>query len=187
MNLAKTGSVGCLSAGEPTAQNPGRLAGFHVRGGVGEAMGRTFGFAAIGIAALLLAADSASAGGYHGGGSHGGGYYGHGGGHHHGGGTRVAVGINAPYWPYWWGPGAAWWGGAYWYPGSVWYGAPPWPGPSVVVQPPAQVYVERPTPTYVQPPPPPSTWWYYCPSSEDYYPNVPSCPQPWVKVAPRDE
>ena len=139
--------------------------------------------AVFGVAALLLGAASASAGGYRGGGYHGG--Y-HGGGHH--GGTQVSIGISAPYWPYWWGPGAAWWGGAYWYPGSVWYGGPPWPPPGVVVPPPGPVYVERPPPVYVErPPPAPKAWWYYCPSAEDYYPNVPSCPQPWVKVAPRDE
>jgi hypothetical protein len=23
-------------------------------------------------------------------------------------------------------------------------------------------------------------YWYYCPSYGDYYPNVPSCPDPWV-------
>ncbi len=30
-------------------------------------------------------------------------------------------------------------------------------------------------------------WWYYCESAGAYYPSVESCPEPWVKVAPRPE
>jgi hypothetical protein len=37
-----------------------------------------------------------------------------------------------------------------------------------------------PGPAY--PPPPAPTYWYYCPAYGDYYPNVPSCPEPWVPV-----
>ena len=29
---------------------------------------------------------------------------------------------------------------------------------------------------------PPPTYWYYCRSYGAYYPNVPSCPEPWVPV-----
>jgi len=25
---------------------------------------------------------------------------------------------------------------------------------------------------------------YYCPDSRDYYPNVPTCPSPWMQVLP---
>ena len=34
----------------------------------------------------------------------------------------------------------------------------------------------------VYPPPPAPTYWYYCPAYGEYYPNVPSCPEPWVPV-----
>jgi hypothetical protein len=29
---------------------------------------------------------------------------------------------------------------------------------------------------------PPPAYWYYCPSYGAYYPNVASCPEPWVPV-----
>jgi hypothetical protein len=31
-------------------------------------------------------------------------------------------------------------------------------------------------------PPPPQSYWYYCPAYGAYYPDVPSCPEPWVLV-----
>lgn len=66
-----------------------------------------------------------------------------------------------------------WWFGApypYWdYPGWA-YEQPP-----VTVEP----------PVYIQQPPPPAPYWYYCPSSNAYYPTVPTCPEPWVLVPPR--
>lgn len=77
-------------------------------------------------------------------------------------------------WPGWW----VWPGPAWWYP-------PPYydPYPRVVVEEPT-VYVEKPaTPT----PPPPDVYWYYCPSARAYYPTVPRCDEPWVKVPPRPE
>jgi len=36
-------------------------------------------------------------------------------------------------------------------------------------------------PTYAYEAPAPS-YWYYCPSYGAYYPNVSSCPEPWVPV-----
>ena len=36
-------------------------------------------------------------------------------------------------------------------------------------------------PVEVAPPPAPA-YWYYCPSAGAYYPNVQSCPEPWVTV-----
>jgi hypothetical protein len=30
--------------------------------------------------------------------------------------------------------------------------------------------------------PPPPAYWYYCPSAGAYYPNVPSCDEPWLPV-----
>lgn len=71
---------------------------------------------------------------------------------------------------------AFWWGPPYPY-----YSYPPY------YYPPAQVIVEEP-PIYVQQAPlPPATpvYWYYCPSALGYYPQVQSCPEPWVKVPPR--
>ncbi|HET7343289.1 MAG TPA: hypothetical protein VFL90_17615 [Methylomirabilota bacterium] len=79
----------------------------------------------------------------------------HGRGHGHGG---VFVGVA----PFWWDP---------WPPVYV---APP---PVVVQEPP--VYVEQ-APGSA----PPSAYWYYCPSANAYYPNVPTCPEPWVPVPP---
>ena len=99
-------------------------------------------------------------------------------------GGRVVVGVGVgPWWGWGWGPG---------YPG--WY-YPPYPAyytpPTVIVQSPP-VYVQ-PAPAPVPPapaPPPPAaqpsnSYWYYCPSSQGYYPNVPTCPEAWVKVPPR--
>ena len=122
--------------------------------------------------ALLALPLAAAAGGWHGG---------HGGWHGHGG-TNVVIGV---------GP---WWGGPYYYGGYYGYGPPapyyyvpqPYyvyaPAP-VVVEPP--VYVER------QPAPAPSaaapSYWYYCESAGGYYPDVPTCPEPWVPVPPRAE
>jgi hypothetical protein len=28
------------------------------------------------------------------------------------------------------------------------------------------------------------TYWYYCPTYQSYYPQVTSCPVPWVTVGP---
>jgi hypothetical protein len=92
--------------------------------------------------------------------------------------------------------------------GPGWWG-PPYryyhPRPYYIYSPPPTVIVEQP-PTYVQqpaappappPPPPPAppaprapsaqqTYWYYCESARAYYPNVPTCPEPWIKVPPRE-
>jgi hypothetical protein len=93
---------------------------------------------------------------------------GHGFPHHHPGfHTRVFFGVG----PFWWGPPA-------------WY----YPPPAYVYAPP--VVVQEP-PVYVQPPAPPApsgpAYWYYCQSANSYYPNVQSCPEAWIRVAPRTE
>ena len=31
---------------------------------------------------------------------------------------------------------------------------------------------------------PATAYWYYCASAQTYYPHIPSCPEPWVKVPP---
>jgi hypothetical protein len=49
--------------------------------------------------------------------------------------------------------------------------------PGYVYAPP--VYVD-PGPVYVDPGS--NGYWYYCQSLGGYYPNVPSCPEPWVTV-----
>jgi hypothetical protein len=33
----------------------------------------------------------------------------------------------------------------------------------------------------------PQSYWYYCSSAHAYYPAVPTCPEPWVKVPPRPQ
>ncbi len=34
---------------------------------------------------------------------------------------------------------------------------------------------------------PSESYWYYCGSAGAYYPTAPSCPEPWIKVAPRSQ
>lgn len=34
---------------------------------------------------------------------------------------------------------------------------------------------------------PAESYWYYCTSARAYYPTVPTCPEPWVKVPPRTQ
>ena len=72
------------------------------------------------------------------------------------------------------GPGYWWWGPPYpygWYP------------PPYYAYPPAAVIIEPP-PVYVEPPPP-TAYCYYCSSAQAYYPTVPTCPEPWIKVPER--
>jgi hypothetical protein len=79
-------------------------------------------------------------------------------------------------------------GPAFWWPHPTWYYPPPYyvyPPPAVVVQQPP-VYVQQPAPP-PPPPPPPTAYWYYCGSAKAYYPNVQTCPEPWIKVPPRPE
>jgi len=92
---------------------------------------------------------------------------------HHGRG-RVFIGVGPGIWwgpphPYWWGPPYPYYG----YPPPYYY-------------PPAPIVVEQPQ-VYVQPAPPaaPPAYWHYCRSAQGYYPQVPSCPEPWVQVSPR--
>ena len=32
---------------------------------------------------------------------------------------------------------------------------------------------------------PAQSYWYYCSSARAYYPTVPTCPEPWIKIPPR--
>ncbi len=114
---------------------------------------------------LLLLTPLPSQAERHGGhGGHGGGhsFHGHsfpgGHGHFHGGGPRFFAG---PIWP------APWW---YYPPPAYAYQPPP-----VIIQP---------APVYVAPPPPPQ-YWYLCQSFNAYYPQTPTCPEPWVMVPAR--
>jgi hypothetical protein len=102
-------------------------------------------------------------------------------GHRHFGGPRVFVGFGVypyPYYPYY----------PYYYYPPPYYAYPP---PVVVQEPP--VYVQQPQVQVTTPPPAPSTSstpeasWYYCPSGKGYYPSVQTCPEPWVKVPPRQD
>jgi hypothetical protein len=102
----------------------------------------------------------------------------------HRGGPHVFVGFGfGPYYPYY--P---------YYPYGYPYGyyPPPYtysPPPVVVQEPP--VYVQQP-PAAVAPGPQsqsvtPEAYWYYCASAKGYYPGVQTCPEPWVKVPPRQD
>jgi hypothetical protein len=91
------------------------------------------------------------------------------------GGTRVFVGV---------GVAPVWWGYPYWwYPPPSYVYAPP----TVVVQQPP-VYVEQ-QPALPTPPagsaPAPEQFWYYCQPAGEYYPNVQTCADPWIKVPVR--
>ncbi len=84
--------------------------------------------------------------------------------HHHGHyyrgwwGPRVVIGVPPPYW-----------GWAY---------PPPWVAyPPRVVHEEPEVYIERPDP-------PVEGYWHYCEPEGGYYPRIPSCPEPWIKVPP---
>jgi hypothetical protein len=130
---------------------------------------RTFGAAAIGLLLIAGTPGTASAGGRHG--------HGHGHGHHHHGGSPG----------YWWGGygyGYGYWPRPYYYPYYPYYPGPVVyaPRPVVVEQP---VYVER--DPAAAPAPQASSYWYYCESEGAYYPDVETCPEPWVPVPPRSE
>jgi hypothetical protein len=99
-----------------------------------------------------------------------------GGRHHFHGGPRVFVGLGIA--PVWW----------YGYPYPYWYYPPPYvyAPPTVVIQQPP-VYVEQQAPPAGSAPAAPQQYWYYCQPSGAYYPNVETCPEPWVKVPARSQ
>src|SRR5215470_17520235 len=80
-------------------------------------------------------------------------------------------------------------------PWPYWYAPPPvivQPSPVFIQQQP-QVIVQQAPPVIVQQPasPAPSQesssepsheYWYFCPSARAYYPTVPDCPDPWIRV-----
>ena len=90
--------------------------------------------------------------------------------------TRVVIGFGPAVY---WGP----------YPYPYWYYPPP---PYAVYAPPPVIIQEAP-PVYIQQTPPPAAapsgepYWYYCSGVNAYYPAVPSCPEAWIKVAPRPQ
>jgi len=89
--------------------------------------------------------------------------------HHHGGG-RVFVGVGVGVWPgFWWGPPYPYWYPPYYYP----------PAPVIVQQP--QVYIQQAPALPVA-----ANYWYYCSSAKKYYPEAPSCAEPWIPVPPRN-
>jgi hypothetical protein len=116
------------------------------------------------VALLLVHAEWSEAGGRHR--------------HHWHGGTRIFLGV-----------GPAFWYAPYYAPYPYWYYPPyhVYTPPTVIVQDPP-VYVQQ-EPTTAAPPAPPAaeSYWYYCPGSREYYPRVPSCSEPWIKVPPRQE
>jgi hypothetical protein len=94
------------------------------------------------------------------------------------------------------------WHGAHWHGPRVFVGfGPAWPAPWWYYPPPAYVYgpptvvVQQP-PVYVEQqaappagaaPAPPQQFWYYCQSAGNYYPNVSTCNEAWVKVPARSQ
>ena len=93
--------------------------------------------------------------------------------------ARVHWGVSIGLGPFWWG--------AYpygWYPPPNYYGYPPYGYPLSYGYPSAMT-VEP--PVYMQAPPPPPYYWYYCAPTQAYYPHVPTCTEPWIKVAPRPQ
>jgi hypothetical protein len=70
-----------------------------------------------------------------------------------------------------------------WVRGGHWHH--PWGGPRVIVGigPVFGWGFYAPPPYYVVTPPAASAW-YYCQSAHAYYPQVPTCPEPWVQVPP---
>jgi hypothetical protein len=122
----------------------------------------------VGLAALLCAAlpQQAEAGGRHRG-------HGHGHGHSHG---RYWFGFG---YPYYWGPPAVVLAPRYYAPYPPYYAAPypVYAPPRVMVQEPP-VYIERGSES--------SGSWYYCESAGEYYPEVETCDEPWIRVPARD-
>jgi hypothetical protein len=95
--------------------------------------------------------------------------------------SRVFIGVGPAFY---WGPPYPYY---YYPPPYVVYTPPPtvvYTPPPVVVQETPQVYIQQ-TPTPPAPAPAAEQFWYYCQSANAYYPATPSCPEAWVKVAPR--
>jgi hypothetical protein len=141
-------------------------------------MTRALFLAAIALGVAFAGAPQAKADGWrHHGHGHGGHWYGHYGyGYGYPGygypGPGFVIGFPGVYWGAPWPPYAA---GYYGY-----YGPGPYAiAPATVQAPP--VYVERQAPRSPAP-----SYWYYCPD-KGYYPDVPSCRVPWVKVPPRPD
>jgi hypothetical protein len=115
-------------------------------------------------------------GGGHGGGGHAGSHHGTAHGHH---GGRIVVGVG-PWWG-WWGGWPGWYYPPAYYPYYPYYPYDPYYAPpAIVTEPP--VYIQR----ELEVQPAPQAYWYYCESAAGYYPTVQSCPEPWLKVPPRD-
>lgn len=139
-----------------------------------------------------------SSGGWHGGGSsgwhggswnggwHGGGWYG---GHWHGG-TSVVVGFPG-YWPWYYPYYGYGYGYAYPYYAGY-YGAPAYSDPAQTIYNPGPVeYMEKGVNDVPAAPlqdnvtqPGAGEYSYYCIDPAGYYPKVPTCTKPWLKVVP---
>jgi hypothetical protein len=91
-------------------------------------------------------------------------------------GGRIVVGVG-PWWG-WWGGWPGWYYPPAYYPYYPYY--PYYAPPSTVTEPP--VYIQR----ELEVQPVPQAYWHYCESAAAYYPAVQSCPEPWLKVPPRD-
>jgi hypothetical protein len=133
------------------------------------------GLIVVAVNLVAVASSEARRGGHHHRGHHHHGHrhHGHHHGHHHH--ARFVFGFGH----------SVWWGGyPYWHYPPVVY------APAVVyAPPPPPVVVQEAPPVYLQQAPAPAPtaeqFWYYCQSAGGYYPTVSSCPEAWVKVAPR--
>jgi hypothetical protein len=130
------------------------------------------------VALTLLLTVSPGFAGRGGGDGRGGGGHSQGGGKHHGGGTHSHGGhfhhkhFHHGGSAFFFRGGPWWWGAPYWYSPYYYY-------------PPVYRYVPPPEPpVYFQRSPDPA-YWYYCQDLSGYYPDVPQCPTPWLKVLPR--
>ena len=103
-------------------------------------------------------------------------------GHFHGG-TRVFVGVGPGFW---WGAPYPYYGYGYYPPYYSYY--PYYPPAPVVQEPPVYVQQEAApsAPPAVSTPAQPG-YWYFCASSRQYYPQVSSCSEAWIKVPPRQD
>ncbi len=104
-------------------------------------------------------------------------------GHKH---SHFNFGISVGRSPIFYGPG--FYGPEYWGYRSFGYSVPLFNRPYyysppiavIPVTPPVYIQREQTTMTQTQ-----INYWHYCLSPEGYYPNVQSCPEGWIKVAPR--
>jgi hypothetical protein len=83
------------------------------------------------------------------------------------------------------GAGPVWWGPYPYYYGYPWPYYPPYYAYPPVVRQEPPVYIEQSVQPAHAPAAEAQTYWYYCSPGGGYYPTVKECPEPWIKVPPR--